>query len=228
MLDAIRSAQRRIIFESFIYEEGVVGDPVHDRAGGSGETRCDRPHCARCLRWRASGVRPSKLTECRRRDPMVQSNHDRGRSRRQTTAPTARCSWSTARIGFTGGIGLADHWLGNAQDLDHWRDTQFKVTGPVVRALEASFYENWIESGGRSAPALDPERPAQGTASFGRAVEQSHRRGEQRQTALPPLARVGAAAHRHSVALLHPRRVEPLGALGSAQARRPHPDCHRW
>jgi cardiolipin synthase len=28
-----------------------------------------------------------------------------------------------------------------------------------VRVLEASFYENWLESGGRSAPALDPAPP---------------------------------------------------------------------
>jgi cardiolipin synthase len=68
-------------------------------------------------------------------------------------------------VAFTGGIGLADHWLGNAQDKDHWRDTQVKVTGPAVRALEASFYENWLESGGGSVPALDPERPSQGTGA---------------------------------------------------------------
>ena len=60
-------------------------------------------------------------------------------------------------VAFTGGVGLADHWLGRAQDPDHWRDTQIRVRGPAVRALEASFYENWIESGGAEAPRLDPE-----------------------------------------------------------------------
>jgi cardiolipin synthase A/B len=34
-----------------------------------------------------------------------------------------------------------------------------------VRALEASFYENWLESGGGSVPALDPERPPEGTGA---------------------------------------------------------------
>ncbi len=65
-------------------------------------------------------------------------------------------------VAFTGGMGVADHWLGHAQDKEHWRDTQFRITGPAVRALEGSFYENWIESGGRSAPALDPELPPRG------------------------------------------------------------------
>jgi cardiolipin synthase len=59
-------------------------------------------------------------------------------------------------VAFTGGMGVADHWLGNAQSKDNWRDTHFRITGPAVRALDGSFYENWIETGGLSAPALDP------------------------------------------------------------------------
>jgi cardiolipin synthase len=63
------------------------------------------------------------------------------------------------RVAFTGGVGLADHWRGDAQGPDYWRDTQVRVRGPAVRALEASFYENWLESGGTEAPRLDPEPP---------------------------------------------------------------------
>jgi cardiolipin synthase len=69
------------------------------------------------------------------------------------------------KVAFTGGMGVADHWIGHAQDKEHWRDTHFQITGPAVRALEASFYENWIETGGRSAPALDPESPSQQTGA---------------------------------------------------------------
>src|SRR4029079_3732244 len=65
-------------------------------------------------------------------------------------------------VAFTGGLGIADHWLGDAQDPDHWRDTQFKVVGPSVRALESAFYENWLEAGGGSVPQLDPEERAHG------------------------------------------------------------------
>ena len=28
-------------------------------------------------------------------------------------------------VGMTGGVGIAEEWTGNAQDPDHWRDTQF-------------------------------------------------------------------------------------------------------
>ena len=68
-------------------------------------------------------------------------------------------------VAFTGGMGVADHWLGHAQGKDNWRDTHFRVTGPAVRALEGSFYENWIETGGLSAPALDPPLPPRATGA---------------------------------------------------------------
>ena len=163
MLDAIRSAQRRISFESFIYEDGVAGDPftmelaaaagrgvtvriVLDAVGGelSDESAGKLQQAGVEIRW-FNPIRPWSLEE---------TNY---RTHRKVLVVDGD-------VAFTGGIGLADHWLGHAQDPDHWRDTQFKVTGPAVRALEASFYENWLESGGRSVPALDPDRPAQGTA----------------------------------------------------------------
>jgi cardiolipin synthase A/B len=68
-------------------------------------------------------------------------------------------------VAFTGGMGVADHWSGHAQDQEHWRDSHFRIAGPAVRALEGSFYENWIETGGLSAPALDPEMKPRATGA---------------------------------------------------------------
>jgi cardiolipin synthase len=59
-------------------------------------------------------------------------------------------------IGFTGGAGVADHWLGNAQDPEHWRDTHVLMRGPIVRLLEGAFYENFAEASPQVAPELDP------------------------------------------------------------------------
>jgi len=52
------------------------------------------------------------------------------------------------RVGYIGGHGIADDWLGSAEDKKHWRDTAFRVTGPAVNRLQGAFAENWIESGG--------------------------------------------------------------------------------
>jgi cardiolipin synthase len=60
-------------------------------------------------------------------------------------------------VGFTGGVGLADHWLGNAQDKEHWRETHVRIRGPIVRLLEGAFYENFIEADGPDVPELDDE-----------------------------------------------------------------------
>src|ERR687891_745186 len=64
-------------------------------------------------------------------------------------------------VGFTGGVGIAEEWTGNAQDPDHWRDTHVRVSGPVVRGLQGAFAENWLEgtgnvlAGDRYLPNLD-------------------------------------------------------------------------
>jgi cardiolipin synthase len=52
------------------------------------------------------------------------------------------------KVGFTGGVGIADEWTGDAQDADHWRDTHYRVAGPVVAHLAAAFADNWAESTG--------------------------------------------------------------------------------
>jgi cardiolipin synthase len=52
------------------------------------------------------------------------------------------------KTGFTGGVGIAEEWTGNAQDPEHWRDTHVRVRGPVVRGLQGAFAENWLECTG--------------------------------------------------------------------------------
>lgn len=164
MLEAIRQAKHRISFESFIYADGQIGDQftrelaaaaqrgvtvriVLDAFGSeiSGDTE---------EQLRQAGVQVAWFNELR---PWTLEEANYRTHRKVLVADGA--------VAFTGGIGLADHWLGNAQSPEHWRDTQFKVVGPAVRALEASFYENWLEAGGLSAPALDPELPPRDTGA---------------------------------------------------------------
>jgi cardiolipin synthase len=48
-------------------------------------------------------------------------------------------------IGYTFGHGIADQWLGDGEDADHWRDTAVRLEGPVASALQSVFMENWME-----------------------------------------------------------------------------------
>jgi cardiolipin synthase A/B len=52
------------------------------------------------------------------------------------------------RIGFTGGFGIADKWLGNGHTKDQWRDTDARFTGPAVSQLQSTFAEGWVEATG--------------------------------------------------------------------------------
>ena len=51
------------------------------------------------------------------------------------------------QIGFTGGVGIAEEWCGDARNEREWRDTHVEVRGPAVDGLIAAFAQNWAESG---------------------------------------------------------------------------------
>jgi cardiolipin synthase len=52
------------------------------------------------------------------------------------------------KIGYTGGFGLADYWLGDGHHDDQWRETNVRFEGPTVGALQAAFASAWAEATG--------------------------------------------------------------------------------
>ncbi|HMA19643.1 MAG TPA: phospholipase D-like domain-containing protein [Gemmatimonadaceae bacterium] len=52
------------------------------------------------------------------------------------------------RVGYTGGFGLADYWLGDGRHKDQWRETNVRFYGPTVAALQAAFAAGWAETTG--------------------------------------------------------------------------------
>jgi cardiolipin synthase len=163
MLRTIDAARRRISFESYIYESGAVADRftsaferaarrgvrvqiVVDSVGASGMD------AAIVERLRAAGCHVARF------------NTPRWYSLEEINYRTHRKILVVdGEVAFTGGIGIADHWLGRAQDEEHWRDTQVEIRGPIVRLIEGAFYENFIEADGRDAPQLDPAPDSTGS-----------------------------------------------------------------
>jgi cardiolipin synthase len=52
------------------------------------------------------------------------------------------------KIGYTGGFGLADYWLGDGKSKNQWRDSNARFEGPAVMALQAAFAAAWAECTG--------------------------------------------------------------------------------
>ncbi len=159
MLEAIRGAKRRISFETYIYDVGEVArqftsaleeaarrgvrvNLVVDSVGASGMETED------IKRLEAAGCRIGAFNALKWYN-LEEVNY---RTHRKILVVDGE-------VGFTGGAGIADHWLGNAQDKNHWRDTQIQMRGPIVRIVEAAFYENFIETAGAVTPELDDTTP---------------------------------------------------------------------
>ncbi len=52
------------------------------------------------------------------------------------------------RVGYTGGFGIADYWLGDGRSREQWRESNVRFQGPAVRQLQAAFAAGWVEATG--------------------------------------------------------------------------------
>jgi cardiolipin synthase len=52
------------------------------------------------------------------------------------------------KVGYTGGFGIADYWLGDGRHDEQWRESNVRFSGPAVMALQAAFSAAWAESTG--------------------------------------------------------------------------------
>lgn len=166
MLAAIRSARVSITFETYIYWSGAIGREFAEALAGRaregvkvhvlldwvGSARMDRGLIERMTQ---AGV------QVRRFHPPHWSNLGRMNNRTHRKLLIV-----DGRLGYTGGVGVAPQWTGDAQDPDHWRDTHFEVEGPVVAQMQSVFIDNWIKVTGHVLhgpdyfPPLVPAGPA--------------------------------------------------------------------
>lgn len=163
MLTAIRNARQTVCFETFIYWQGEIGKQFADalieraRDGVSvhvlldwlGTRNLDSDSIDSMM---AAGI------EVERYHPLRWYNLRRANNRTHRKLLIV-----DGKVGFTGGAGIADLWTGNAQDPDHWRDSHFKMEGPVVAQCQATFMDNWLKTRSRVLhatkyfPELKPE-----------------------------------------------------------------------
>jgi cardiolipin synthase len=162
MLGAIRNAQRSITLETYIYWSGTVGQQFAEalaeraRAGVKVHALVDWIGARKLDSHQFDMMRRAGI-ELYRYNPLVWYNLARLNHRDHRKLLVV-----DGKIGFIGGVGIADIWLGNADAPAHWRDSQFRVEGPVVGQMQAAFMDNWMKTSARVLdgpdyfPALHP------------------------------------------------------------------------
>lgn len=145
MLAAIRGARISITFETYIYWSGDIGAEFAQALAGRARQGV-RVHVL--LDWVGSVKMDTNLIETMTRAGVqVRRFHPPHWSHlgRMNHRTHRKLLVVDGRDAFTGGVGVAPHWMGHAQDPAHWRDTHFEVAGPVVAQMQAVFIDNWIK-----------------------------------------------------------------------------------
>lgn len=149
MLAAIRGAERTVTFETYIYWSESIGkefaDALSERARAGIKVHV-------LLDWIGSVKMEQRyLDEMKHAGVSIERYHEPHWSHlaRLNNRTHRKVLVIDGRVGFTGGVGIADHWRGDARDPTQWRDTHFRVEGPVVAQMQAVFLDNWIKAQGK-------------------------------------------------------------------------------
>jgi cardiolipin synthase len=144
----LRSARSTITVQMYFSMPGVVADTM-----------------AAVLRERArAGVRVLLLLDAFGSQSLKREWVDSLRAARVEVAVLRKLKWYTVhntvdrshvrvvvvdgRVGYTGGFGLADYWLGDGLHEDQWRESNARFEGPTVMQLQAAFGSAWAEATG--------------------------------------------------------------------------------
>ncbi len=162
MLAGIESAQHTIEFVTFVYWTGPVAEAMADAFA----SKARRGLLVRVL---LDGFGSAKM-----QPDLLDSMRDAGVHIERFRPPVRWKFWESDhrthrkilvcdnQVAFTGGVGIAEEWEGNARSPDEWRDTHFRIEGPAVKGLRAAFLSDWRAAGHpvRGEDVLvDPPRP---------------------------------------------------------------------
>ena len=162
MLAAIRAARTTITFETYIYWSGSIGRDFVDalveraRAGVRVHVLLDWVGSLKMDQGLVDEMKLAGIQLERFHEPhWTNLNKLNNRTHRKLLVVDGR-------IGYTGGVGIADQWRGQARNPEEWRDSHFRVEGPVVAQMQSVFLDNWMRATGALLhgdayfPALKP------------------------------------------------------------------------
>jgi len=166
MLGAIRLAKHSISFETYVFQDGEIARQFTDALAERAQ----------------AGVKVNAILDAQGTQKMGRQNLERLRNAGAEVAKYHSVFWPDPRrynnrthrkllivdgkIGFVGGVGIADLWTGNADSPQHWRDNHYKVIGPVVAQLQATFATSWLKARGQVLHGADYFPPLAPTGPY--------------------------------------------------------------
>lgn len=153
MLEAIDSARECIDFSTYIYWTGDIapkfGEALAAKAAEGVEVNVllDAQGSAKMDRGLIDRMRAAGATVVWFRPPQWYNVHKLNKRMHR------RILIVDGKVGFMGGVGIAEQWTGNAEDPEHQRETHLRIAGPAVRDVMGGFLENWTEGTSALLPA---------------------------------------------------------------------------
>jgi cardiolipin synthase len=146
MLRAIRKSKKTITFETHVYSAGDIGRKFS-------KALCERSRAGVkvhvILDWYGSDKIDKKYVEDMKAAGIELEKYHPPRwynLNRMNNRTHRKLLIIDGKIGFIGGVGIADEWQGNAESKNNWRDSHYQVEGPVVAQMQAAFNNNWIKT----------------------------------------------------------------------------------
>jgi cardiolipin synthase A/B len=143
LIERISAAQKSVHFETFLWQQGVLGQRVADalsaraRAGLKVRVLLDAVGSkkvgeAACRQMQAAGCKAAFFHKKSIYNIGVMNERDH-----RKLVVIDGCE------AFVGGHCIVDNWLGNAEDNQHYADLSVRLHGPIVHSVQAAFSENW-------------------------------------------------------------------------------------
>lgn len=144
LLSELKKAEDFIFMEYFIIQQGVMWDSIHEvlvdkaKRGVKVCVMYDDLGCIATLDSRYYEVLRKEgieCTPCNKFKPILSHIHNNRDHRKITVID--------GKVGFTGGINLADEYINAYVKHGHWKDTAVKIEGEAVKNLTALFISLW-------------------------------------------------------------------------------------
>jgi cardiolipin synthase len=142
MLEAIRSARRTITFENFVFSRGTLTEQFASALAERARNGVKVHFLQDAMGCNCIHGREIKLME----ESGVEVEIFRYVNWQFNERTHRKLLIIDGSLGFIGGVGISDQWLGSGVGPERWRDTQYRVEGPVVAQMQQAFLDNWVQT----------------------------------------------------------------------------------